>query len=155
MAPRQARHSSGRAGRSWDSRSAIRSVYRSGPTVRQRVPVPQDGGVLGEIAEVSSALRRATRRRSAAAVLAVVLLTAGCTSFAEPRGVSAPRETEERPVAEVVTSAPGADLTVVADADLVTTAVRTSEALFDSAQLVVVAREGDPGAVLLGAPTAV
>src|SRR5688572_8346757 len=98
MAPRQARHSSGRAGRSWDSRSAIRSVYRSGPTVRQQVPVPQDGGVLGEIEEVSSALRRATRRRSAAAVLAVVLLTVGCTSFAEPRGVSAPREPEERPV---------------------------------------------------------
>ena len=36
-----------------------------------------------------------------------------------------------------------------------TTAVRTSEALFDSAQLVVVAGEGDPGAVLLGASTAV
>ena len=66
-----------------------------------------------------------------------------------------PREPEERPVAEVVTSAPDADLTVVADADLVTTAVRTSEALFDSAQLVVVAGEGDPGAVLLGASTAV
>ena len=55
-----------------------------------------------------------------------------------------PREPEERPVAEVVTSAPDADLTVVADADLVRTAVRTSEALFDSAQLVVVAGRAIP-----------
>jgi hypothetical protein len=62
---------------------------------------------------------------------------------------------EDQPVAQVGTSVPEAELTVVADADPATAAVSTSRALFDSAELVVVAAEGDPGAVLLAASVAV
>ena len=78
----------------------------------------------------------------------------GCSSFAEPR--SGPeRKTEEAAVASVGTSAPDAGLTVVADADPVTAAVGTSRALFDSADVVVLASEGDPAGLLLGGSTAV
>jgi len=115
--------------------------------------------VLGGIELVSSAVIRRSGRparpRTGAAVLAVVLLTAGCSSFSEPRGGPGPAEPGERQVAQVGTSAPDTGLTVVADADPTTAAVRISEALFDSAQLVVVVSEEDPGAVLLAASTAV
>ncbi len=93
--------------------------------------------------------------RSRSGVLAVglvpVLLAAGCTSFAEPPG----RDASARSVAEVGTSAPDAEVTVVADADPVTVAVSTSRALFDSAELVVVAPEDDVRATLLAAGAAV
>ena len=95
-----------------------------------------------------------TGTRTAALVLAVVLTTAGCTSFAGSDPVPG-QEADPRPGAEVATSAPDAELTVVADADLVTAAVSTSRALFDSADVVVVASEGDPRGLLLGASTAV
>ena len=83
--------------------------------------------------------------------LATVLLAPGCTSFAEPPG----RDAGARPVAEVGTSAPDEELTVIADADPVAAAVSTSRALFDSAEVVVVAGADDVRATLLGAATAV
>src|SRR5688572_4678538 len=87
MAPRQARHSSGRTGRSCDSTSAIRRVYRASPVPGHRVLVRHDGGMtdLGNRARTSTAVvRRPPGSRSAALVLTVVLATTGCTSFAAP-----------------------------------------------------------------------
>ena len=86
-------------------------------------------------------------------VLAAVLMASGCTSFAEPSEPG--RQAGSRPVAEVRTSTPGAELSVVADADPAAVAVGTSRALFDSAQLVVVVDTDDVRATLLGAATAV
>jgi hypothetical protein len=98
--------------------------------------------------------RRPDGSRSAALILTIVLATVGCTAFEAPP--TAPeQERDEPPAAEVATSAPDAELSVVADADQVTTAVSTSRALFDAADLVVLATEGDVGGLLLGAATAV
>ncbi|MFP5373079.1 MAG: hypothetical protein ACLGI3_20370, partial [Actinomycetes bacterium] len=83
--------------------------------------------------------------------VATILLVAGCTSFADPPGEDA----RAGPVARANTSAPDAELTVVADADPVAAAVSTSRALFDSAELVVVARADDVRGTLLAAATAV
>jgi hypothetical protein len=98
--------------------------------------------------------RRSDGSRSAVLVLTVVLATVGCTSFEAPR--TGPEQERDGPsAADVATSAPDAELAVVADADLVTTAVSMSRALFDAAGLVVLATEGDAGGLLLGAATAV
>ena len=100
--------------------------------------------------------RRPPGSRSAALVLTVALATAGCTSFAAPGpGPERERERDGRPAATVATSAPDAELAVVADADPVTSAVSTSRALFDAADLVVLAPEGNAGGLLLGASAAV
>src|SRR4051812_14592775 len=56
---------------------------------------------------------------------------------------------------EVVTSAPEAALTLVADADPVASAVSVSRALFDRSTVVVVARNGDRAGTLLAASAAV
>jgi hypothetical protein len=93
---------------------------------------------------------RVSVSRLRALVLTVVVAATGCSSFADSR-----TRTPEEPGAEVRTSAPEAELTVVADADLVTAAVNTSRALFDSAALVVLAGEGNTRSLLLGAATAV
>ena len=98
--------------------------------------------------------RRPWGPRVRALFLALVLLTGGCSSFAE-NGQAPEPPPEESAAATVGTSAPDAALTVVADADLVGAAVGTSRALFDSADLVVLAPEADARALLLGASTAV
>ena len=97
--------------------------------------------------------RRRGRTRSGVlpVALAAVLVSAGCTSFGEPPE----QDAGARTVAEVRTSAPDAELTVVADSDPVAAAVSTSRALFDSADVVVVARADDVRATLLAASAAV
>ena len=77
--------------------------------------------------------------------LTVVLLAAGC-------GTAAGEDAEA--AAGVTTSAPDARLTLVADEDPVASAASASRALFDSADVVVVARDGDAAGTLLGASAA-
>jgi hypothetical protein len=80
----------------------------------------------------------------------VVLLLAGCTSFAA--------HVDERTAggdARVVTAAPRDALTVVPGADPVAAAVGSSRSLFRHAEVVVVARAGDLPGTLLGASAAV
>jgi hypothetical protein len=88
------------------------------------------------------------RRCLVPAVLALVLLAGGCTSFAHDPP-SAAR------VGQVVTSAPDRTPTVIGDGDAAAAAVSASRALFDRAPVVVVVRAGDRAATLLGASAAV
>jgi hypothetical protein len=74
-------------------------------------------------------------------------MTAGCTAF----GAAEP----EAAAVTVTASEPDERLTVVADADPVAAAVSTSRALFDSAPVVAVARDGDRAGTLLAASAAV
>src|SRR4051794_8431188 len=92
------------------------------------------------------------RPRGLLIALTVVLLVAGCTG--SPGG-GGDRAGGDPPVAKVVTAAPGTRLTLVADADPVASSVSTSRALFRTAQVVVLAPEGDPAGTLLGATAAV
>jgi len=81
------------------------------------------------------------------AVIGAVLLLTGCTSFAgheDPPGA-----------ARVSTSTPDGELTVVADTDPVASAVSTSRALYRSADVAVLARDGDSAGTLLAASAAV
>jgi hypothetical protein len=75
----------------------------------------------------------------------VVLLVSGC-------GAASGDEAEQG--AGVATSAPDARLTLVADEDPVASAASASRALFDRADVVVVARDGDAAGTLLGASAA-
>ena len=75
----------------------------------------------------------------------VALLVSGC-------GAASGDEAEQG--AGVATSAPDARLTLVADEDPVASAASASRALFDSADVVVVARDGDAAGTLLGASAA-
>jgi hypothetical protein len=77
--------------------------------------------------------------------LTVALLVGGC-------GAASGDEAEQG--AGAATSAPDARLTLVADEDPVASAASTSRALFDSADVVVVARDGDAAGTLLGATAA-
>jgi hypothetical protein len=77
--------------------------------------------------------------------LTAVLLVSGC-------GAASGEDAEQ--AAGVVTSAPDARLTLVADDDPVASAASASRALFDSADVVVVARDGDAAGTLLGASAA-
>jgi hypothetical protein len=79
-----------------------------------------------------------------AAVLAVLVLVAGCSSFA-----AGAREKS------AVTHHPDDELTVVADADPAAAAVGVSRALFARSDLAVVARDDDRAGTLLGAAAAV
>nr|WP_204332223.1 hypothetical protein [Geodermatophilus sabuli] len=80
--------------------------------------------------------------------LAAVLLASGC-------GATGGGEEEEQRRAAVATSVPDARLTLVADEDPVASAASTSRALFDTADVVVLARSGDPAGSLLAASAAV
>jgi hypothetical protein len=75
----------------------------------------------------------------------VVLLVSGC-------GAASGDEAGQG--AGVATSAPDARLTLVADEDPVASAASASRALFDRADVVVVARDGDAAGTLLGASAA-
>lgn len=89
------------------------------------------------------------RVRALPIAVAVAVLVAGCTS---PDGGGQPEP--KRPAA-AVSSAPEGYLTVVADADPVAGAVSMSRTLFDSAPVVVVARDGDRAGTLLASSAAV
>ncbi|MGK5172845.1 hypothetical protein [Geodermatophilus sp. CPCC 205761] len=78
--------------------------------------------------------------------LVVVLLAGGCASITD--------EEATRGSAGAVTSVPDARLTLVADEDPVAAAASTSRALFDTAEVAVVARDGDTAGTLLGASAA-
>jgi hypothetical protein len=80
--------------------------------------------------------------------LTVVLLAAGCGS--SPSG-----EAEAESPVGAATSTPDARLTLVADEDAVASAASSSRALFDTAEVVVVARDGDDAGTLLAASAAV
>ncbi|MFW3170266.1 hypothetical protein [Geodermatophilus sp. CPCC 206100] len=80
--------------------------------------------------------------------LITVLLVAGCGSGGE-------EEEPSRGSAEASTSVPDARLTLVADGDAVAAAASTSRALFDTAEVAVVTRDGDAAGTLLGASAAV
>ncbi|MGY1762383.1 hypothetical protein ACI79G_15870 [Geodermatophilus sp. SYSU D00779] len=75
----------------------------------------------------------------------VALLVSGC-------GAASGDEAEQG--TGVATSAPDARLTLVADEDPVAAAASASRALFDRADVVVVARDGDAAGTLLGASAA-
>ncbi|SHN50706.1 hypothetical protein SAMN05660350_00215 [Geodermatophilus obscurus] len=77
--------------------------------------------------------------------LTAALLVSGC-------GAASGEEAED--AAGVATSAPDARLTLVADDDPVASAASASRALFDGADVVVVARDGDTAGTLLGASAA-
>ncbi|SDO14924.1 hypothetical protein [Geodermatophilus sp. DSM 45219] len=77
--------------------------------------------------------------------LTAVLLASGC-------GAASGEDAED--AAGVTTSAPDARLTLVADEDPVASAASASRALFDTADVVVVARDGDAAGTLLGASAA-
>ncbi|MGY1681175.1 hypothetical protein [Geodermatophilus sp. SYSU D01176] len=85
------------------------------------------------------------RSRTLPIALTAALLTGGC-------GAASGEEPED--AAGVATSAPDARLTLVADDDPVASAASASRALFDSADVVVVARDGDAAGTLLGASAA-
>ncbi|MGY1637591.1 hypothetical protein ACI78V_13185 [Geodermatophilus sp. SYSU D00742] len=80
--------------------------------------------------------------------LTVVLLAAGCDSTASG-------EAEAESSVRAATSAPDARLTLVADQDAVASAASASRALFDTAEVAVVARDGDDAGTLLAASAAV
>ncbi|OMQ14332.1 hypothetical protein A7K94_0217420, partial [Modestobacter sp. VKM Ac-2676] len=89
-----------------------------------------------------------------ALALVTALVLAGCTG-SDDGGAEGPGGSEEPAVAEVVTAAPDAARTLVADADAVAAAVSTSRALYESSDVAVVAGSGDADAELLGAVAAV
>ena len=89
------------------------------------------------------------RTNAGVAVLSAALLLVGCTS-----GPSRP-DAEGPDAARVATSAPDAALTVVAGGEAVANATATSRSLFDTAEVVVLARDGDLEGTLLGASAAV
>jgi hypothetical protein len=88
------------------------------------------------------------RSKTVPIALAVVLSIGGCSSFSDEGGE------ESRESAGAATSVPEARLTLVADEDPVASAASTSRALFDSAGVAVVARDGDAAGTLLGASAA-
>ena len=88
------------------------------------------------------------------AAAAAVVLTAGCSLF-DDRGSDAGADGGREQAARVVTATPGERLTLIADEDPVASAVGTSRALFDTAEVAVLVRDGDDAATLLGASTAV
>ena len=88
------------------------------------------------------------------AAATVVLLTAGCGLFGDAERDDAAGG-ESGSEARTVTAAPGERLTVIADADPVAAAVSTSRAFFDTAEVAVVAQDGDAAGTLLGSATAV
>jgi hypothetical protein len=85
------------------------------------------------------------RSRTLPITLTAALLVGGC-------GTASGEEAED--AAGVATSAPDARLTLVADADPVVSAAAASRALFDRADVVVLARDGDAAGTLLGASAA-
>ena len=88
--------------------------------------------------------------RIPAVVLTAVLGLTACTSpWAE-----GPSE-EEQPAAEVRLATPAAGLTVVPEDDPVAAAIGASRALFDRAEVAVLAQDGDTAATLLGSSAAV
>jgi hypothetical protein len=95
------------------------------------------------------------RRTALPALTTAVLTLSACTSFAdggdERSGSS--RASEPTPTAGATTAEPG-QLTVVTDGDAAALAVATSRALYDSADVVVVARDGDRPGTLLAASAA-
>ncbi|MGY1708374.1 hypothetical protein ACI8AC_02575 [Geodermatophilus sp. SYSU D00758] len=80
-------------------------------------------------------------------VLTVLVVGSGCTS-------SSGSDADARESAAVTTAEPDAGLTLVADEDPVAAAVSASRALFDSAGVVVLARDGDTPGTLLAASAA-
>ena len=76
-----------------------------------------------------------------------VLLIGGCTAASPGSGGTA--------TADASTSTPDTPLTLVADTDRVAAASSASRALFDSSEVVVLARDGDLGGELIGASAAV
>lgn len=93
------------------------------------------------------------RARALPVALAVGLLAAGCTGAEaedEPGG-----STAEDGAGAVVTTPPGQPLTVLPDDDAAALAVGLSGVLFESAPLVVTAREDDRPGMLLAASAAV
>jgi hypothetical protein len=76
-----------------------------------------------------------------------VLLIGGCTAAGPERDETAP--------ADVTASTPDSRLTLVADTDRVAAASSASRALFDSSEVVVIARDGDLRGELIGASAAV
>ncbi|MGY1593074.1 hypothetical protein ACI79D_13930 [Geodermatophilus sp. SYSU D00708] len=89
------------------------------------------------------------RSKTAPIVMAAALLAGGCSSFTEDTDAEAGESLR------VGTSAPDAEFTLVADEDPAASAASASRALFDSAEVVVVARDGDAAGTLLGASAAV
>ncbi|MCW2701476.1 MAG: putative lipoprotein [Blastococcus sp.] len=88
--------------------------------------------------------------RTRVASAAVLLLISGCSWSSDDEG-----ERGKEPAARVVSAAPGERLTLVGDAEPVASAIGVSRALFDTAEVVVVVRDGDVAGTLLGASTAV
>jgi hypothetical protein len=94
------------------------------------------------------------RRTALPALTTAVLTLSACTSFADGGDErSGSSEASEAPAAGAVTAEPEA-LTVVADGDAAALAAATSRALYDSADVVVVARDGDRPGTLLAASAA-
>jgi hypothetical protein len=83
--------------------------------------------------------------------MSAVALIAGCTSASGNREA----ESDSTAPARVTTSTPEAAVTLVADPGAVASAAATSRSLFDTSDVVVVARDGDPAGTLLGASAAV
>ena len=90
------------------------------------------------------------RLRATMTALGTAVLVAGCTAGA-PEG----DRPDEGDAASVRTSVPDTALTLVADVDPVASAAATSRALFDSADVAVVAQDGDASGTLLAASAAV
>ncbi|MGY1705330.1 hypothetical protein ACI79C_12210 [Geodermatophilus sp. SYSU D00697] len=88
------------------------------------------------------------RSKAVPIVLAAALLAGGCSSFTDDT------EADAEESLGATTSVPDARLTLVADEDPVASAASASRALFDSAEVVVVARDGDDAGTLLGASAA-
>ena len=93
------------------------------------------------------------RRGALPALTTAVMMLSACTSFAEQDQPSGPKSSSAAPAAGVQTTEPE-KLTVVADEDAADLAAATSRALFASADVVVVARDGDQPGTLLGASAA-
>ena len=89
------------------------------------------------------------RARAGVALMGALVLMSGCTATAEAVRSRASAG------AETTTSMPGDSLTVVADGDPAASAVSTSRALFHSAGVAVVARDGDVAGTLMAASAAV
>jgi hypothetical protein len=89
--------------------------------------------------------------RACLAGAAAASLVVGCTSDAADRGGGGGAQD----AAQVVTSAPDAAFTLVADGGAPASAAGMSRALFDSSDVAVVARDGDAAGTLLAASTAV
>lgn len=90
-----------------------------------------------------------TRVRLSALALSLGMMLSACTDTADD---STPADETLPPAG---TSAPDSALTLIADSDPAAAAISTSRALFDSANVVVVARVGDQVALTLGASAAV